>query len=144
MNLADELDRLVRYGYADAIAAFVIENHEAISAALRGNNSAAKALQVPADWPPDYQARFWSGYPNKKGKLAAHKALEKVAKSGKTRWDDLMTALERYKMSRDVQRGFIKHPATWLNQGCWTDEEGPPQRNNSAGFFEVLADMGKS
>lgn len=103
----------------------------------------SKALAVPGDWPADYREQFWKAFPRRTKKDTAMKALEKVAKAGKTRWADLINAIERYKLSRDVQRGCVMHPATWLNGGCWKDEEqttphpvGP--RPASVGFFDGL------
>lgn len=99
-------------------------------------------LVTAADWPADYADVFWSRYPNKKSKGHALKALEKIASAGKTRFSDLIAGLERYINSRDVQRGFVKHPATWLNGQCWKDEEQssplPVERPKS--FFEVASE----
>ena len=96
---------------------------------------------IPADWPPDYQARFWAKYPNKTAKPRAMKALEKVAHSGKTRWNDLMAGLERYNISPKVRDGFVKNPATWINDEGWTDlpNFGPVTKSRNPGFFEMLA-----
>src|ERR1700730_13043868 len=97
-------------------------------------------LQIPADWPADYQVQFWKAYPNKKAKIHAMKALDKVAFAGKTKWADLIFGLERYMLSNEVQRGYVKHPATWINGGCWMDETSPNGTNGSGpGFFEIAA-----
>ena len=29
----------------------------------------------------------------------------------------------RYKMHHELNKDFTKHPATWLNQECWLDDE---------------------
>ena len=92
-------------------------------------------LQIPADWPVDYQKQFWDAYPNKKAKSAAMKSLDKVAKGGKTSWKELIYGVERYKNSQTVKRGFVKHPATWLNGGCWADEERVQSAPRS--FFDI-------
>ena len=112
---------------------------EAIDGAA-GNPTTAIALQIPADWPADYQVIFWQRYPNKKAKPRALKVLEKIAFAGKTRWSDLINGLERYILTREVRRGFIKHPATWLNDQGWKDQEAeivPEDRPKS--FFEIAA-----
>ena len=97
-------------------------------------------LQIPSDWPMDYQVQFWRAYPNRKDKHDAMKAIDKVAFSGKVRWADLINGIERYKLSRDVQRGFVKMPATFLNKGSWKDEEQTtPQRVERPSFFDVAA-----
>jgi hypothetical protein len=33
-----------------------------------------------------------------------------------------MAAVAAYKLSKKVKDGFVKNPATWLNQRCWEDE----------------------
>lgn len=99
-----------------------------------------KFLQVPGDWPSDYQAQFWARYPNKKAKGAALRALEKIARGGKTKWSELIAGVERYISSDEVRRGFVKHPATWLNGQCWCDEAGPkPKNDRPLSFFEIAA-----
>jgi hypothetical protein len=63
--------------------------------------------------------KFWSAYPRKAGKKAAHKAFDKALKE--TSVETILAALERQKPQwRDPQ--FIPHPATWLNRGQWADE----------------------
>ena len=61
--------------------------------------------------------QFWQAYPRKVGKLAAlaswqrkHPALE-----------DVLTALEWQQESDQWKKGYIPHPATYLNQGRWMD-----------------------
>jgi hypothetical protein len=96
-------------------------------------------------WPRDYQTLFWDRYPNKKAKGNAVKALDRICTGGKTEWDDLMDGLERYIISEEVRRGFVKHPATWLNAQCWCDEAGPPRqpdRQKKLSFFEIAAGHG--
>lgn len=64
--------------------------------------------------------QFWSLYPQRKGKQAAVRAWPKAR-----RLADLETILEgvrRYLQDDRVARGYVKDPATWLNQGCWDDE----------------------
>lgn len=79
------------------------------------------------DWPDDFEAQFWKQYPLKVGKIAALKALRKVRERGDIPWASIMAAISRYSAWLD-QRGpncwrpEPKHPATWLNQGCWDDE----------------------
>lgn len=112
---------------------------EAIDDARPAKQETSLALTIPADWPADYQEQFWRIYPNKKAKTEAMKALDKVAFAGKISWEGLKSAIERYKLSREVQRGFCKHPATWLNKGCWKDEEQstPAPVERPASFFDV-------
>ena len=75
----------------------------------------------------DFEA-WWSAYPRKVEKVAARKAFERA-------WnlveqpDKLATLIEAataYAVRTDP--GFVKHPTTWLNKGCWADEEASNSR----------------
>lgn len=69
-------------------------------------------------------ASWWEGYPRKTGKAAAAKAYAKARKSATA--DELMAGLVNacavWTADRTEAR-FIPHPATWLNQGRWEDEQ---------------------
>ncbi|MCM2323507.1 MAG: hypothetical protein NDJ90_09625 [Oligoflexia bacterium] len=62
--------------------------------------------------------KAYQQYPRKQGKT---KGLQRLAKEIKTEKDlgDLMTAIERYKRSSDVIRGFAKHFSTFVSE--WRD-----------------------
>jgi hypothetical protein len=65
--------------------------------------------------------QFWAAYPVKKGKGDAWKVWKRE------RLDAICEAILlsiplHHKHDMDWQRGFIKHPATYLNDHCWTDE----------------------
>lgn len=82
------------------------------------------ADQPLSDWPKDYQEKFWSRYPVKRGKGAALRKLEALRKSGRVTWAALMDGLDR--MDAAIKAGwldpqFVKHPSTWLNGDCWDD-----------------------
>lgn len=67
---------------------------------------------------------FWEAYPRRVGKKAAKKAFERALREGATP-DEIMVGVELYKAwlnSRDTEIQFVKHPATYLNGGCWEDE----------------------
>ena len=116
----------------------IVEEAVAIAAPV----STALALQIPADWPADYQDRFWAKYPNKKSKARAMKSLDKIAFSGKVRWSNLIAAIDRYILSPKVVRGFVMEPATWLNGECWKDEEqSSPRPIERKSFFDEAADL---
>jgi hypothetical protein len=73
------------------------------------------------DWPKDFGDVFWAAYPRKTEKLSAMKKLAMIRKSGIVTFADLMDGVRRYAASgTDPQ--FTKHPTTWLNAGCWSDE----------------------
>jgi hypothetical protein len=71
---------------------------------------------------------FWTAYPKKVGKLDAERAFAKALQRAGA--DELIAGARRYAGERSGQdQKFTKHPATWLNKGCWGDEPsatGPP------------------
>ena len=79
--------------------------------------------------------KFWQVYPKKKSKLHALAAWKRLRPSS-----DLVVAIldavEKQKQSEQWQKDggqFIPYPATWLNAGCWMDEEVEPPREKTAG-----------
>jgi hypothetical protein len=69
---------------------------------------------------------FWAIYPRRVAKLDAARAFAKALKF--TTLDKLLAGARRYAAEKYGDR-YIKHPATWLNGGCWDDEPPPPHRN---------------
>ena len=67
--------------------------------------------------------KFWSAYPNKVSKKAAFKAWEKAKDMPSI--EAVLDAIEKQKKWRAEANGEFrpewKHPATWINQGCWDD-----------------------
>lgn len=69
---------------------------------------------------------FYKLYPNKKGQDKARVAFEKAIDS--ETFPKTIVELKMCLMPLIVKANFgfpmkfIKHPTTWLNQGCWTDE----------------------
>jgi len=73
---------------------------------------------------------FWDQCPRKVEKTAARKAYWKARQSG-VDWNSLVSGMRRYASDcagKDPQ--YIKHPATWLNKGCWADEESKPNEHD--------------
>jgi hypothetical protein len=69
---------------------------------------------------------FWQAYPRKVSKGGALKAWAKAVKT--TDPATLIAGAMRYSAERTGQDPtYTKHAATWLNQGCWTDEAAPPR-----------------
>jgi len=69
--------------------------------------------------------KFYSAYPRKIAKTAAYKKW--VSLNNKLPpLDNILLAIEKQKEWRRNANGEFrpdwKHPATWLNQGCWEDE----------------------
>jgi hypothetical protein len=68
---------------------------------------------------------FWKIYPRKVAKAAAVKAWSKAVRDG-TEPSTIIAAAQFYALERKMQDPvYTKHPATWLNAGCWQDEPDP-------------------
>jgi len=75
---------------------------------------------------------FWDVYPLKVGKDRAKGIYAKIIKSRKATAEELLAGAVRYAAVRDSEDSqFTKHPSTWLNGGCWTDELKPPRKPKS-------------
>lgn len=92
----------------------------------------SKRTQNPEENPEPRSARaadglfelFWTAYPKKKAKDDARKAWDK-RRPNDALLAVMLRALERQKQSPDWQKEsgrYIPYPATWLNDGRWTDE----------------------
>ena len=69
---------------------------------------------------------FWSIVPRRIGKGAAEKAWKAALKQADK--DTILEAMSRYAQQREGQDPkFTPHPATWLNQKRWLDEDQAPQ-----------------
>jgi hypothetical protein len=67
---------------------------------------------------PDFDA-FWRAYPRKVGKGAAAKAWVRATTLNPPSAIIAAVALQKF----DHRERFIPHPATWLNQERWLDEQ---------------------
>jgi hypothetical protein len=79
-----------------------------------------KPLLEPAHSPQrELFNEFWNEYPRKEGKKPAFKAF----RSALTRatFEDILAGVIAYKQSDRVRRGYIKLPASWLNEDLWED-----------------------
>jgi hypothetical protein len=66
--------------------------------------------------------QFWSAYPRRKEKFRAHTAYDKALKHALH--EEIMAGVRRYAAEvRGKDQRYVKHPATWLNAGCWLDYE---------------------
>ncbi len=69
---------------------------------------------------------FYASFPRRIGKEAARKAFAKALKIATA--EQITAGAKRY---AEARRGedpkFTKHPATWLNAGCWDDEIAAPR-----------------
>jgi hypothetical protein len=67
--------------------------------------------------------RFWPVYPKRVGKQDAYKAFERAIGKRGVDPEKIIAAAGRYASERaNEDPQFTKHPATWLNAGCWDDE----------------------
>lgn len=73
--------------------------------------------------------RFWAVYPKKVEKRTAQAKFSAAVKGGVDP-ERIISAASAYAKSPSVAGGFVKHPTTWLNAGCW-DDELPQQNSNS-------------
>lgn len=90
--------------------------------------------EIPAGIPPDAPTfeDFWQAYPpdrrvaKKNAEKAWRKALFGVPAASRGELAHLiLDGAKRYAKERaDEPVKFTKHPATWLNGGCWVDEPG--------------------
>lgn len=65
---------------------------------------------------------FWAAYPRRKEKLRARTAYDKALKVGTH--EEIMAGVRKYVTEvRGRDERYTKHPATWLNAGCWMDYE---------------------
>lgn len=66
---------------------------------------------------------FWSAYPKKEGKGTAQRAWNTASKlKDFPKINLILQAIEDYKKTPTVAKGFIKNPTTWINGKCWLDE----------------------
>lgn len=69
--------------------------------------------------------KFWKLYPNKKSKQKAANIFKEVIDEKKATFREIMDGVKNYALEveqKDTPKKYIKHPTTWLNQGCWTDD----------------------
>lgn len=74
----------------------------------------------------DFEA-FWSAYPRKVGKGAAQRSW-KAAGATQDLLAACLSAISAQRSTEQWQRNngqFIPHPATWLNQKRWMDQQAP-------------------
>ena len=72
--------------------------------------------------PADAFAEFWDVYPKKVAKQAAERAWAKAVKAADP--SVIIDGARRYARVRErADPKYTKHPATWLNGGCWADED---------------------
>jgi len=68
---------------------------------------------------------FWEIYPRKAGKQEARKVFQRALSNATLA--EILEGARRYAADPNRQPQFTAHPATWLNQGRWSDEPLPPR-----------------
>jgi hypothetical protein len=82
---------------------------------------------------------FWSAYPKRVEEAAALKAFIAAVEQGVDP-QVLLSGAQRYAIERaEKNPDYTKHPATWLNKGCWTDETSGPTVIDEAGNIIAFA-----
>lgn len=76
---------------------------------------------------------WWKTYPKKEAKKTAKRLYLAILKKGEATVEELQAGVERYADERSadvsiskINAKYTKHPTTWLNGGCWTDDSGVP------------------
>jgi len=88
----------------------------------KGKERKERERKVSIEYTADF-LEFWQAYPKKVGKDAAFKAWEKA--SHKPPLPEIISSVEAHKKTPQWKKDggdYIPHPATWLNQGRWSDE----------------------
>jgi hypothetical protein len=90
----------------------------------KGGTGGSSRRPKTDDEHPKFAEFYDRAYPLKKARGAARVAFNRaVAKVEDPQV--LIDAAWRYRDDPQVKRGFIKHPSTWLNQECWSDDVAP-------------------
>jgi hypothetical protein len=82
-----------------------------------------KNITKKVSYSADFE-NWWSEYPRKVSKLDAEKCFSKILSDKKATIAELMEGVKRYSWHcrcEKTEAQYIKHPSTWLNQGCWCD-----------------------
>lgn len=74
---------------------------------------------------PDFAA-WYAAYPRHTARRKASQAYQAAIKRGASP-EALLAGAKAYSGLPDREPRFTKHPATWLNQDCWLDEQPEPE-----------------
>lgn len=66
--------------------------------------------------------QFWSNYPKRVSKDAAEKKFFSLSSDIQLKCIEGARVYADQCKALNPEKRFIKHPTTWLNQGCWDDE----------------------
>jgi hypothetical protein len=65
---------------------------------------------------------FYKLYPIKKSKAEAERKWKYLSQDIQSKCIDVLKSTEYKNWLAEQDIKFVKHPSTWLNQGCWEDE----------------------
>ncbi|WP_207210882.1 DUF1376 domain-containing protein [Lichenibacterium minor] len=82
---------------------------------LRSERAGAGAAE------PEPFDRWWEACPHKVGKDDARKAFDRIIRDERATVDELIAGIDAYRRTKPPDRQWC-NPATWLNQGRWTDQ----------------------
>jgi len=68
-------------------------------------------------------AEFWNEYPVKRDKAKAFRAFDSAL--NRSKFEDILAGVIRYKDDPNRNADFTKYPATWLNADSWDDDYTP-------------------
>jgi len=94
----------------------------------RDGNGSSKTKQMGASAKRTLEkefSEFYEAYPKKKAKKAAQKAYEKARRD--TTHAAIMAGLARAVPTWNEPQ-YIPYPSTWLNRGCWDDDQTGAQQ----------------
>lgn len=83
----------------------------------------------------NFFTKFYSEYPVHKSKVKAKQkfcVLLKNSKEPEKLFEQIMQGVRNYNAlikTENTEARFIKHPPTWLNDGCWEDEQRGGQKS---------------
>jgi hypothetical protein len=70
---------------------------------------------------------FWAAYPRKEGRAGAKKEFD-AALARDVPVETIMGGVRRYAAAKaKVDPNWLKYPATWLRDECWTEDPKPPR-----------------
>jgi hypothetical protein len=83
---------------------------------------------------------WWRAYPRKVEPKGARLAYARVVKKGEATLAELLAGAMAYAAECvGKEARFVKHPTTWLNNGCWADEHGGAPAAKQIAWPECVA-----
>ena len=89
--------------------------------------------QHPSGRPdPDFTRFYFDAYPLRKERRRAEAAWGKARERASA--EAIIAGAIRYRDDPNRRPGYTKHPATWLNAGCWDDDPEPARSDGPQGY----------